>query len=102
MQLRNHPEMKWRGDANWPPRWGGAYERDAIRPEGEDGILEGVEIGGPDQKSSRHLNLTMRYRNADYHSTLHFDNPEFVARLFDKLRTCKGLTLRQIGDIEIE
>lgn len=102
MRLRNHPQMKWRGEANWPPHWGGAYERDAVRPQGEEGVLEGVEVGGPDHKSSRCLNLTMRCRAADYHATLHFDNPDFIPGLFDKLRACKGLSLREVGDIDIE
>lgn len=102
MQLRNHPEMKWRGDSNWPPRWGGGYERDAIRPQGEEGILESVEIEGPDLKSSRHLRLTMRYRHVDYHAILHFDNPEFIPQLFEKLRKCNGMPLSEVGGIEIE
>ncbi len=102
MQIRNHAEMKWRGEPNWPPHWGGTYERGAVRPQGEDGVLEGIEVGGPDLKSSRSLSLTMRYRDANYHAILHFDNPDFMPRLFARLRTCKGLSLRQVGDIEIE
>ncbi len=101
MRIRNHPQMKWRGESNWPPHWGGVYERGAIRPEGEEGVLEGAEVGGPDHKSSRCLKLSMRYQNADYHATLHFDDPDFIPRLCEKLRACKGLTLREVGELEI-
>ncbi len=101
MRLRYHSQMKWRGEPNWPPHWGGVYERGTIRPEGEEGILETVEVRGPDHKSSCCLNLTMRYQNADYHATLHFDNLDFIPWLFEKLRACKGLTIWQVGDIEI-
>jgi hypothetical protein len=102
MQLRNHPAMKWHGSPNWPPHWGGAYERDAARPTGEEGLLTGVAIGAPNSKSTLSLKLTMRYRNADYSATLHFDNPTFIVRLHERLRGCEGLTLSEIGDLEID
>ncbi len=102
MPLRSHPKMTWRGASNWPPRWGGSYDRGVIPPAGEEGTLLNVEIEGADRKGPIHLKLTIEFQHRVFSGVLHFDDPNFVPILFDQLGHCTGWAVKQIGDIELD
>ena len=102
MPLRTHMKMTWRGAPNWPPRWGGSYDRGVIIPAGEEGVLLNVEIEGADRKAPIHLKLTIEFQHCVFSGVLHFDDPNFIPILFDKLSHCTGRTIREVGDLELD
>jgi hypothetical protein len=103
MQLRTHSKMKWEGFSNWPPVWAGSYGAGDIFPEGEEGVLTGVEMVEANNALPRHLALTMAHRGNTPSSVLCCDDEEeVIPRLFEILKGCIGWQISRIGDLDVD
>ena len=69
MELRSHPKMTWQGHRNWPPIWNGSHGPDNPLPQGELGVLAGVEIRSLEIKPA-HCVLIIRYNDQEYFGSL--------------------------------
>jgi hypothetical protein len=76
MELRKHPKMAWQGRPNWPPHWSGPYGPDNPLPQGEVGVLIGVENSIVNPAGACCL-LTIAHNDQEYVGTLYFDDEEF-------------------------
>jgi hypothetical protein len=100
VELRNHPQMRWRGRRNWPPHWKGAHTSDRPLPKGEVGVLVRVEIGSGDVKTP-HCFLDIRWNNQEYFGVLFFDDQEFSKVLYDTVHRYIGWPISEIGSLDI-
>lgn len=102
MRLRDHPKMRYKGEPNWPPQWGGAYRSGAKSPIGEVGILKSVQKVGADAALPAHLLLAIEFERATWSGDLMLDDLNIFNRLYKKLCDCIGQPIREIGDTEID
>jgi hypothetical protein len=100
MELRKHPKMIWQGGPTWPPTWDGPHGPDNPLPQGEVGVLTGVEIGSPELKPP-HCILITRYNDQEYFGSLSFDDEEFFNQICDILNGHIGEPISAIGGLDI-
>jgi hypothetical protein len=96
LQLRDHPLLKHRGNCSWPPVWIPAFSRDEnARVQGEIGVLE-VVLSKP---GSKRCFLVIEHEGAPYYGCLFCSDPTFCARLVSVLDGKRGMTIKEIGDL---
>jgi hypothetical protein len=111
MKVRDHPNI-----VHWPPAWMEPLEIESIPFEKrEELVLKEVELLSPSFKDYHsYIHISAEYgRKAGkffgriktgkiYSSTIIFmKDAEFLDRLYQKLRSSIGQTIREIGDSEI-
>ncbi len=99
MDLRKHPRMTWRGLPNWPPNWNGPHGPDNPLPQGEVGILTGVETATPSALDP-HCILIMRWNDQEYLGSLFFDDLSFLNQIVAILRQHIGSPICEIGSLD--
>ena len=101
MQVRKHPKIK-----SWPPLWDGFYSGHDEHATGEKVALKKVTLvkdpRRPPYRKPDHLTLTIEYEGNEFKGILWADGPDFVARLCEKLKSCIGMSIQEIGDLEVE
>ena len=96
MQLRNHPLMRYGSISNWPPVWISLHEEGL--PVGEVGVLTEV------RKSQFHadrLVLVMEYDEDLYGAAVTFSDAASCNTIFELLKNSVGLSIEDIGNIEL-
>jgi len=97
MRLRDHPFVTYLGYSMWPPIWIGTGLSGQVL-QGERGRLEEVRRY-PDKPAL--LFLAINYAGAQYTGCLLFDEPVYCERIAELLRSCYGMAVKEIGDIDI-
>ena len=100
MELRKHPRMTWQGQPNWPPNWSGPHGPNNPLPVGEVGILTRVETGAT-AAAAPYCILVIRCNDQDYFGGLFFDDLSFLEQVTAVLRQHLGLSLAEIGNLNI-
>jgi hypothetical protein len=97
MKLRDHPLMTRKsGFKNWPPLWTNTY--DQSKPRGEIGTLEEVFMA---YRSRNKVFLMIQYEGNRYTGFMAFDDERFCSEIYDLLKSKVGLSIKEIGDIDL-
>jgi hypothetical protein len=100
MKIREHPSI-----VVWPPQWQTSLDGDFPPVEQQEApVLRKVELCAAQYNSDyhRHLRLHADYRRKNYVGILTIlRDPEFLARLHEKLTGSLGWSIREIGDWDI-
>ena len=120
MKIRNHPNL-----IHWPPEWITSFDRESLSiNKREELVLKEVEVlstaphdyhsyirlsaENPQEiwKTYRSMNTLKTYKGTKpgktYNSMIIFmKDSEFLDRLYTKLKSSIGRTIREIGDDEI-
>jgi hypothetical protein len=120
MKIRNHPNL-----IHWPPEWITSFDRESLSiNKREELVLKEVEVlstaphdyhsyirlsagnRGDSWKTYRSMNTLKPYKSTKpektYSSMIIFmKDSEFLDRLYKKLTSSIGRTIREIGDAEI-
>ena len=98
MQLRDHPLMTRKsGFPNWPPMWTTRLDKND-KPTGEIGVLE--KPLRPEMFTNR-LFLLIQHEGLRYMGSMAFDDPAFCYELYRLLKSKAGLSIKEIGDIDL-
>jgi hypothetical protein len=96
MKLRDHPAMSHQGLRNWPPEWTSLGR--IRRPKGEVGTLERALMN---ELSDIKIFLLINYEGDHYTGSMEFDDPKFCRRIYALLKSKIGLSIKEIGDLEL-
>jgi hypothetical protein len=92
-QLRTHKGTF----SNWPPIW--TTSRDPTdKPRGEIGTLQHVLINEHDDEV---LFIVIEYQGRRYMGAMGFDSSAFCRQIYTLLRSRIGLSIKEIGDIDL-
>jgi hypothetical protein len=98
VNLRDHPQMNYRGQANWPPVWFRLRAEPAKKVIGEVGVLIGsvwhAEI-------SKRVFLRMKLDQELYMGALLLTDATFCSELHGILKQNLGRSIKEIGDLDI-
>ena len=96
--LRDHPQMRYRGQQNWPPIWVSAGKPPIQRLTGDVGFLTNVlwHANVPTR-----LFLRMNVGEEPYLGSLLFPDRTFCFQLYGILRQYIGRSIKEIGDLDI-
>jgi hypothetical protein len=99
MELRSHPLMSYHRVPNWPPAWYwiGGDEND--HPNGEVGVLRGVETSQIAQADR--CFLIMEYEQSRYMGALLFSDTSFCGFIAKLLEGHCGEPIKTIGDLDL-
>jgi hypothetical protein len=98
MRLRDHPQMNYRGQANWPPVWFRLKSEQPKKMMGEVGVL--IESLWHAHLAKR-LFLSMKFDQELYMGALLFTDATFCQQLHRILKQHIGRSIREIGDLDI-
>ena len=98
MQLRTHFLMRYGSIRNWPPIWISLYAEGNGLPVGEVGVLTEVKKS---QLHAARLVLVMEYEEDLYGAALTFSDVAFCNRIFEVLNSSVGLSIKEIGNIDL-
>ena len=98
MKLRNHPLMSFQGVGNWPPDWKLSFGTSSVPPTGEVGMLDRVPTSTTDPCLCF---IMMLHEGRYYIGELKFDDDEFCRQICELLNANLGLSLRDIGSLDI-
>jgi hypothetical protein len=90
--------MCHRGIPNWPPRWTTTRNDPNDKTEGEIGIFSDVLTH---KLFNDKLFLLMEYEGRRYMAAVTFDDPAFCGQLYIFLRSKVGISIREIGDLDV-
>ena len=98
MKLRDHPLLRQFLIHEWPPVW--------ISLSGKTERISGKEVGTLTEvrasiSRSDGIVLIMNYNDHKYGAILIFSDAAFRRQLFELLKDCVGLTIQQVGDIDL-
>jgi hypothetical protein len=96
MQLRDHTSMSYRGSRIWPPIWVSAEP--GTRPRGEVGVLKEVRTYGAEGGETY---LIIEHEGTEYAGCLLLDDKVFAKQLARLLKTCRGMSIREIGSMDL-
>jgi hypothetical protein len=99
MLLRNHPLMRYRGLASWPPAWtwvGGAENK---RPRGEIGVLRRVTLSvlSPADRCF----LFIEHQGSSYVGCLLIDDHAFCSQIAKLLQDCLDRPIAEIAALDL-
>jgi hypothetical protein len=80
----------------WPPDWTPSDGPGSTFPQGEEGVLTGVE-----RRPGGWPSLTMKFDGREHHGILAWDKPPSMTDVERALRGQIGRTIQEIGDVEI-
>jgi hypothetical protein len=100
MKLRDHPLMKRKdGFQTWPPLWTTTHHDKDDKPIGEVGILEDVIMS---DLINDKLFLFMKHQGLRYMGFMGFDNPKICSKIYLRLKSKVGVSIKEIGDLDID
>jgi hypothetical protein len=106
--LRDMPVISHRGIHTWPPTWTWTGKGQDKPPLGEAGVLKKVRtsVVGPKEPGAvtpdNRIYLFMDYRDSGYVGCLILDDPAACRQIGTVLSALCGMTIKQIGDIDLE
>ena len=95
-ELRKHPKV------HWPPQWNGSCDASTQFPVGEEGVLKKVEYLTVDPSAAARVHLRAVHEGHEFWSFLQCDDAVFLSRLYQKLKSCVGKSISDIGSLKIE
>ena len=99
MQLRDHPLMTRKsGHPNWPPVWTPMNRDRDDKPLGEVGSLEDVMMS---HRINDKVFMFMQHEGLRYMGFMSFDDPPFCAEIYRLLKSNVGLSIKEIGDLDL-
>jgi len=98
MKLRDHPLVKQHLIPQWPPVWVSLDDEDERRSRSVEGVL--TEVREPISRSDG-IVLIMDHNDNRYGSILIFSDLAFRRQVFELLKDSVGLSIQQIGDIDL-
>ena len=99
MSLREHPLMRYRGVASWPPNWtwtGGGEDKS---PKGEVGVLRWVSESNI-QPANRCF-LFIDFEESSYGGVLTVDYHAFCTNIVRFLQAHYNRPVAEIGDLDL-
>jgi hypothetical protein len=98
MQLRDHPDMSYRGVRNWPPMWMLKRDHSVRALMGEAGVLKFVRSNS---RMSNKCFLVIDFEEELYISTLIFNERAFCRQISNLLCEHIGRSIKKIGDMDV-
>jgi hypothetical protein len=98
MELRKHPGMSFHGIPNWPPAWVDSKGDNKKQLRGEVGILKYVHASN---RISKKCYLVIEHGSIKYIGCLIFNDASFCYAVSMLLRAHVGLTIKEIGDLDL-
>jgi len=98
MKLRDHPLLRQHLIPQWPPVWVSLDKEDERISRSEAGVL--TEVREPISRLDG-IVLIMHHNDNRYGSILIFSHPAFRKQIFELLKDSVGLSIQQIGDIDL-
>ena len=86
------------GYLNWPPVWTTTHPHLYDKPTGEFGTLEDVLMS---HLIGNKIFIFMQYRRSRYMGFVAFDDSTFCRQIYDLLKSKAGLSIKEIGDIDL-
>ncbi len=102
------PVISHRGIRTWPPTWTWTGKGEDKQPHGEAGVLRKVRtsvVGPKEPGAMTHDNriyLFMDYRDSEFVGCLILDDAAACRQIGTVLSALRGMTIKQIGDIDLE
>jgi hypothetical protein len=99
--LKAHPQLIWQGKRfEWPPHSGWVGNGTAqLREPGKAVLIALSSVKPSAEREQPHLRLrVMTLQGEEFSTSLYVDDFDFLQSLEQELRTCRGLTLDQIGN----
>jgi hypothetical protein len=98
MKLRDQLRMHKGTFSNWPPIWTNTREDPTDKPQGEIGNLQEVFMTAADDDI---LFIAIEYQGSRYMGAMRFDSPAFCRQIYIRLQSHIGLSIKEIGDIDL-
>jgi beta-galactosidase GanA len=98
MKLRDHPLVRQHLIPQWPPVWVSLNNEDERISGSDEGML--TEVRESISRSDG-IVLIMHHNNNRYGSILLFSHLGFCGQIFELLKDCVGLSIQQVGDIDL-
>jgi hypothetical protein len=100
MKLRDHPQMSYKGTANWPPLWHCISTKEEETAEGEIGVLHSV------RGWSNKIVLRIEHDAEIFETSLRFENKQFCSSVYNLLKVLHGYPIdfiagRDVGRIAV-
>jgi len=83
---------------NWPPIWTNTREDPTDKPQGEIGNLQDVLMSEDDYDV---LFIAIEYQDRRYMGAMGFEDPALCWRIYILLQSYFGLSIKEIGDIDL-
>jgi hypothetical protein len=84
---------------NWPPIWTNAREDSTDKPRGEIGNLQEVLL--TPEAADDILFIAIDYHGRRYMGAMGFDSSAFCREIYLLLQSHVGLSIEEIGDLEL-
>ena len=101
MRLKEHPKIK-----SWPPSPSAFYTGGDKLVISEEGTLKSVKVVKdsrlPPHKDPDFLKLTIEYEGNTFESHILSDDPDFIAKLCEKLEGRIGMSIQEVGNLDLE
>jgi hypothetical protein len=98
MKLRDKLRMHKGTFSNWPPVWTNTREDPTDRPQGEIGNLQHVFMTEPDDDI---IFIAIEYQGRRYMGAMGLDSAALCRRIYLLLQSHIGLSIKEIGDIDL-
>jgi len=98
MKLRDHPLMSCYWPYNWPPVWFSLHNTDFGISRNEVGVL--TEVRKSEIRTDG-IVLIMKHNKNLYYASLIFPDLAFFNEIFDRMNKSIGLSIQDIGDINM-
>src|SRR5499433_2064071 len=98
MKLRDHPLVRQYLIPQWPPVWVSLDNEDERRSRSVEGVL--TEVREPISRSDG-IVLIMHHNDNRYGTILIFSDLTFRKQIFKLLKDSVGLSIQQVGDIDL-
>ena len=83
---------------NWPPIWTNTRQDPTDKPQGEIGNLEDVWMT---EAADDILFIAIEYQGRRYMGAIGFDSPALCRQIYIALQSSIGLSIKEIGDIDL-
>ena len=97
MRLRDRLRMDKGTFYNWPPIWTNRQDP-TDKPQGEIGNLEDVWMT---EAADDILFIVIEYQDRRYMGAIGFDSPALCRQIYIALQSSIGLSIKEIGDIDL-
>jgi hypothetical protein len=103
VRLIDHPQLKWNGEAVWPPPMVPSYLELAKAKFGmEGGVLQGVQYFPASGAQAAYLLLTVGCKDQVWPSVVKLDDAACLEPFCGWLQNQRGKTVREIGRADID
>jgi hypothetical protein len=82
---------------NWPPIWANTRQDPTDKPQGEIGNLQQVFMNDDGDI----LFIAIEYQGRRYMGAIGFDSPALCRQIYIALQSHLGLSIKEIGDIDL-